>query len=272
MPFARFEDAEADAWLEIQTSVSAEFRDRFDVGVERVAGVVVITAPRTDMMALNRAWLPGRHPEATRETLDAIMEHARSRGVKRLIVHCPSWASPAGFPLLQAHPVGPMVKLFRRADVVPEHESTLRIVRAKPAERQLFGTIAALGNEGPPFMADGFNSTVGQPGWIHYIAFDEDIPVAAAAVRLRAGVAWACFAGTIPEYRGRGAQRALLAQRIRDAASAGCEWVTCEALPDPPNGRSYSLANMLAMGFSRAYERPSFVIDLEGTNEGRKIR
>jgi predicted GNAT superfamily acetyltransferase len=75
-------------------------------------------------------------------------------------------------------------------------------------------------------------------------------------------VAWCCFAGTVPEHRGKGAQRALLTQRVVDAASVGCAWVTCESLPGRPDAPSFSLANMLAVGFTPAYTRPSILIDL----------
>ena len=261
-PFALLENAEADSWAEIQTNVSAEFRARFDVAVDRVAGAVVITAPKTDTPALNRAWLPGHLPAVTSDSLAAVLDHVRTRGVARLLVHCPRWATPDGFPIANARPVIPMVKLFQPADLRAESPSSLSIRAIEVIHRRLFGEVAAQGNEAPPFMADGFNSTVGQEGWRHYLAFDGATPVAAAAVRFHATVAWCCFAGTIPAYRGRGAQRALLARRVSDAAAHGCTWVTCESLPDRPKVPSFSLANMLATGFTPAYERPSFVVDL----------
>jgi GNAT superfamily N-acetyltransferase len=260
-PFVQLENAEADSWAEIQTCASAEFRARFDVGVDHVDGAVVITAPKTNMPALNRAWLPGRMQAVTSDSLEPVLHHARTRGLTYLLVHCPPWATPDGFPIAGARPANPMVKLYRQADRSVEASSPLEIRAIGASDGELFGDIAAQGNEAPEFMADGFNSTVGQAGWKHYLAFDGAIPIAAAAVRFHGEVAWCCFAGTIPAYRGRGAQRALLARRVADAAAHGCTWVTCESLPDRPGMPSFSLANMLATGFTPAYERPSFVVE-----------
>jgi GNAT superfamily N-acetyltransferase len=252
-PFAQLENAEADSWAEIQASVSTNFRDHFGVSVDRVAGAVVITASRTDMPALNRAWLPGQMTAATSDSIAVVLQHARSKGLARLLIHCPGWAAPEGFPVVGARAVAPMIKLYQRVDAAAFRASPFRIEVVGAGYRQLFGEVAALGNEAPPFMADGFSSTIGQAGWRHYLAFEGDVPVAAAAARFHTNVAWCCFAGTLPAYRGRGAQRALLARRVSDAASYGCQWVTCESLPDRPGIRSVSLANMLASGFSRAY-------------------
>jgi GNAT superfamily N-acetyltransferase len=261
-PFAQLENAEADSWAEIQASVSTNFRDRFGVSVDRVAGAVVITASLTDMPALNRTWLPGQMTAATSDSIAAVLQHARSKGVARLLIHCPTWATPEGFRIVGARVVSPMIKLYQRVNATAFSASPFRIQVVGTADRQRFGEVAARGNDAPPFMADGFNSTIGQAGWRHYLAFEGDVPVAAAAVRFHRDVAWCCFAGTLPAYRGRGAQRALLARRVSDAAAHGCQWVTCESLPDRPGIRSVSLANMLATGFSRAYERPSFIVEL----------
>ena len=268
VPFASLECAEADSWAEIQSSVSAEFRDRFDVAIQRVEGAIVVTAPRTEMAALNRAWLPGTHPTATNETIQAVLNYARARGVARLLIHLPGWATKEGLSIPHARTATPMVKLYQRATLKTDTGSPLRIEAIGAADRRLFGEVAALGNEALPHMEDGFNSTVGQSGWRHYLAFADRVPVAAAAVRFYEDVAWCCFAGTLPEYRGRGAQRALLARRVSDAAAAGCRWVTCEALPDRPDARSVSLANMIATGFVAAYERPSLVVNLSEAKEG----
>jgi len=66
-------------------------------------------------------------------------------------------------------------------------------------------------------------------------------------------------AGTLPAFRRRGGQGAIMARRIRDAVQLGCRWViteTGEDLPDRPNP---SYHNMLRAGFSLAYQRPNYL-------------
>jgi GNAT superfamily N-acetyltransferase len=261
IPFALLEAAEADSWAEIQGHAAPRLKERFDVAVSRIAGAVVITAPKTDMLAVNRAWLPGNQGSVSSDAIATITDYARSRGLSRLLLHLPDWARGPGLTTDGWESVTPQIRFYQAAGP-RSFTSRLRIVAVGPEDGELFGEIAARGNEAPPFMSDGFNSTVGQPGWRHYLAFDGSTPVSAAAVRFHRAVAWCGFAGTLPEHRGKGAQRALLARRIHDAAAAGCSWVTCESLPDGPNAPSFSRANMVATGFIPAYERPSYILRL----------
>lgn len=263
IPFGVLEAAESDSWEEILRNLSAEFRDRFGVAVQRIRGAVVVIAPRSDMLAINRMWLPGAESARVGDTVDEVVDHARTAGTARILAHCPPWAAPADVLASRGfNSVQPLTKLYRRAtdDVVAD--SPFRIEVVGPRDRGLFGEIAAIGNDAPPFMSAGFNSTVGVPGWRHYLAFDGDVPVAAAGLRIFDDVAWCCFAGTIPSHRGHGAQAALLARRVRDASAAGCSWVTCESSSASPNEPSQSLRNMRRVGFEPAYDRPSFVLDL----------
>ena len=63
----------------------------------------------------------------------------------------------------------------------------------------------------------------------------------------------AAFFGTatLPEYRGRGVQTALIAQRLHEAALAGCEYAVVSTNPG-----SGSQRNMERRGFRVAYTKP----------------
>jgi GNAT superfamily N-acetyltransferase len=63
-----------------------------------------------------------------------------------------------------------------------------------------------------------------------YLAILDDQPAAAAVLRVGDGIGYLANAATIPEFRGRGAQTALLTRRIADAADAGCGLVAGQAL------------------------------------------
>ena len=53
-------------------------------------------------------------------------------------------------------------------------------------------------------------------------------PAGAGALYVHEGVGWLGFGATLPEFRGRGAQSAILAARIEDARRQGCREVTTE--------------------------------------------
>ena len=75
-------------------------------------------------------------------------------------------------------------------------------------------------------------------------------PIAAGALAIHDGVALLAGASTIPEWRHRGAQRALLRSRLEYAAHAGCDLAMICAEPG-----SASQRNAERQGFRIAYTR-----------------
>ena len=68
-----------------------------------------------------------------------------------------------------------------------------------------------------------------QPGWTCYIARMGGEPVAVGALFVMSGVASLAAAGTIPMFRGKGCQSALIAARMAEAARLGCDLVVGHA-------------------------------------------
>ena len=265
-PLDRFERAESRAWMEIQRSVDPAFRDRFGVEVHEVDGSVVLLAPKTDMLAQNRVWMPGSAPLLREETLDGVIALFRARKAERFVLHwrpdaqpaeAPAWFAARGFR--SSHP---MAKLFRQTDATLAYASDVEVIEIAAARAGEFGMVAALGSELGEAMAPGFNSTVGLRGWTHYLAMYEGRPIAAALLNLDGGIGWCGLAGTLPAFRGRGAQSALLTRRVRDAALRGCAWVVCETMAETAERPNPSFRNMRRLGFELAYVRPNFILAL----------
>jgi GNAT superfamily N-acetyltransferase len=84
--------------------------------------------------------------------------------------------------------------------------------------------------------------------------------VAAASVSLNEGVALLAGAATIPEFRGRGAQRALLHGRLEYAGAHGCDLATMGAEPGGASQR-----NAEREGFCVAYTRLKWRMDQRGS-------
>jgi ribosomal protein S18 acetylase RimI-like enzyme len=66
------------------------------------------------------------------------------------------------------------------------------------------------------------------PGFQRYVALADGEPVACAGLYLSGDVAYLCMSATLPEFRGRGAQSALIARRWRDAAEHGSRFVVTQ--------------------------------------------
>jgi GNAT superfamily N-acetyltransferase len=72
--------------------------------------------------------------------------------------------------------------------------------------------------------------------------------------------AWLGLMATVEAFRGRGAQKALLHRRLRDAQAAGCSWATADTAQPTPTKPNPSLHNMQAVGFTISYERADYVL------------
>ena len=83
-----------------------------------------------------------------------------------------------------------------------------------------------------------------------FLAELDGLPIAAGSLAIHDGVALLAGASTIPEWRRRGAQRALLDSRVEYAARAGCVLVMICAEPG-----SASQRNAERQGFRIAYTR-----------------
>jgi GNAT superfamily N-acetyltransferase len=87
-------------------------------------------------------------------------------------------------------------------------------------------------------------------GWQCWVAWDGDEPAGAGALFAAEGVAYLGFAGTLPQHRGKGAQNALLAVRIRRAAELGCDLVITETGERSGDRPSNSYRNIRRAGFT----------------------
>jgi GNAT superfamily N-acetyltransferase len=93
--------------------------------------------------------------------------------------------------------------------------------------------------------------SAGKLGFFHYMAFDGARPVAIAALALFEGLGYLFAAATREVDRNRGAQQALIARRIEQAARSGCMVMVSETL----SILEHSLHNLQRAGFRPAYEK-----------------
>lgn len=84
-----------------------------------------------------------------------------------------------------------------------------------------------------------------------YVAEVDGCAVAGAILTMHEGMGYLALAGTLPEFRGRGLQRALIAARIAAAAGAGCDLIVATA-----EFASGSQRNLERAGLRIAYTKP----------------
>jgi GNAT superfamily N-acetyltransferase len=148
-------------------------------------------------------------------------------------------------------------KFSRSTDRPPQATTELRVERDESGDA--FAEAATRGFGVPDLFLDWLRRLAGRDGWQCFAALDNDRPAAAGALFLTGRVAWIGIGATVPEYRGKGGQGALLAARIRAAAEAGCEVVVTET-GEPVDGLANgSYRNIVRAGFEPLYVRPNYL-------------
>jgi len=99
------------------------------------------------------------------------------------------------------------------------------------------------------------------PGWHHYLAFVESIQVASGVLYMQGDIGWLGWAVTLPAYRRKGAQQALLVHRINEAIRMGCALVSAETRGETAEQPNPSYHNLLHLGFHLAYLRLHYRFD-----------
>jgi GNAT superfamily N-acetyltransferase len=172
-------------------------------------------------------------------------------------------AGPAELPdWLQARGFAPGYAWmkFRRAcaDAPPVHtDLDVRVIG--PEFAAAFGGVVRDGFELQPAMAGWSAQLVGRPGWCCVMAFDGGAPAAVGATFVRGEYAWLGMGATLPAYRRRGAQNALLTRRLQEAAARGARVAAVETGERVPGRPDHSYRNILRSGFTEAYLRRNYM-------------
>jgi len=149
-------------------------------------------------------------------------------------------------------------KVIRGMEPPPQIETAFRIEGADEATAAHYAAVAQVASGMPEWMRELFEQTVMTPNVYSYIAYAGDEPAGVGSL-LVSGEIGALFNGaTLPKYRRRGAQGAIMARRIREGIARGCRWLTTETGEDTPESPNHSYRNMIRTGFHLAYLRPNY--------------
>ncbi len=258
------EAVEREAWLSLwraaeSTGVEIRIVDRGDL--------TMAACPSVPGSAFNRAFGIRQVPIA----LPEVFELYRSGGTIGWIVagagEAP-WPGALGEEPTGVHAATIEAALERAASVPVPDGVTVRAVDpadADDVERWTGLVVDGFGLEGRErsVMAATNRALAHARGEHGLIASLHGVDVAAAASFTRRRVAWLGGAAVLPEARGHGLQRVLLAERIRRAADAGCHRVMATA-----DLGSISAGNLETLGLARIWTREHYRFDPATTGDG----
>jgi hypothetical protein len=236
-------------------------------GVRETVPFCTFSMPGINILAFNRVLIrpgndnPGIDPASC---LDGIIRYYRASAVPRFFLQL---IDPVDSPAFRdkLHEKGFLhyndwTRLSRPAELPPgETRGYLTIKRIDEKMAGAYGEIIVRSFDFPDVLIPHFSSTVGLPGFHHYLVYDNNEAIAAGALFIRNGYASMAIAGTLPEHRGKGAQQELLRERILQARNAGCRWITAETSRESPEKKVVSFRNMLRSGFRITNYRPNFI-------------
>ncbi len=262
--FRSIASSEINAWQDMYNAAGQKLSDKFGIKVYSIGSACAALVKNIDILGFNRVIGLGLFQTASEEMVDIIISKYREAEIKRFFIQIHPEAAPSKlkdwFEKREINHYNNWVKLYRGVENPPSVETELEIREVNgDREAGIFGDIITLSFEWPNEMSHWFTNLVARKCWKTYLAFDGDEPVAAASMYVKDDCGWLSFASTLPDYRGKGAQTALIARRIQDAAELGCKVLTVETAEDKEEKRSQSLQNIQKMGFEVAFVRPNFL-------------
>ncbi len=261
-PLPDFVDLDFARRLEMAETITPDCVEglrRFDstqpIAAETIAGGVAffggLTYPANQMVGM------GLYGEVTGDDVDRVEQFFRSRGVASTIVVSPladlslvTLLGQRGYRIAEFNSVlirniGADETFAPPADVVIERVTA---ETAKPWMRAIAGGFSEHG----PVPEEVFGGFAALPGTLSFLARIDGEVVGGCGGRVIPEARIAAFYGTatLPRFRHRGAQSALIAVRLHEAARAGCEYAVVSTQPG-----SGSQRNMERRGFRVAYTR-----------------
>jgi hypothetical protein len=264
---AAIERVERDAWLDMYQAAPLAYAAEQGMA-QALHGTIGLLACRSLPIAeFNRALSVGAEGSFDEAAMDAVRDWLRQHGTADAVLQCP----PAGQgdalkAWLHRHGLerrGNGWAKFMRGTApaqVRANEAGIEVRQVTAASAGQFGSVVQGGFGLPDHCVAWFAALAGRPGWQLYLAYLGDVAVASGALFLQGQWGWMGIDATLPDYRGRGAQSALIARRVNDAILAGVLGLTAET-GQPAAGEEAahtSYSNYRRSGFDRVYIRDNF--------------
>ncbi|HEY1287070.1 MAG TPA: hypothetical protein VGF58_02010 [Burkholderiales bacterium] len=260
---AALENTEFAAFIDLYRAAPDEVRVAHAVGVHELAGTTGLTSRGVEPAAVfRRAVGLGLIHAATEIELEDVLAYMKARTTSYVVPVAPhsqpaalsTWLERRGFRRGYA-----WMKFRRACTGAPRASSDLEVRVVGRELGSAFGRVVAEGFGLPQSVVPWIGALPGRPNWVCVMAFSGADAVAAGAVYLSGTHAWLGLGTTLPSHRRLGAQAALLARRLDQAAARGAKVAvteTGERLPDKPSG---SYRNILRAGFEEMYLRQNFM-------------
>lgn len=257
---------ERDAWLDMFAAAPRSAADALGLASERVGGIGLLGSKSIPITELNRTVAIGVESAATTEDLSRSLAWLEAHGQDWAFQVEPEHTPAATLAWLEDHGLAPAGNgwakfsiLLRDYEPITAAESAIEVRRVDAPRASAYAEIVRTVFDLSATADDWFAALVGRNGWQTYLAYIGDKPVGSGAMFIKDGAAWLGMGTTLAEFRSRGVQSALLAQRISDARRHGLEVLTTETGYPAADERAFpSYRNVRRAGFAQTYVRANY--------------
>jgi hypothetical protein len=198
---------------------------------------------------------------------EAVLRHMDGLGEAYAVTVTPhvqppelaSWLDMRGFARGYA-----FMKFSRCTTPAVDASSDLEIAVIDPERAGAFGRVISAGFGLPDTVGQWLARLPGRDNWVCLLASADGVPAAAAAAYVKGTHAWLGLGATLPPFRQRGGQNALIACRLREAAARGAVVAVTETGERVPDRPSNSYRNILRCGFEERYLRQNYMSPARG--------
>lgn len=264
--------------IEAQSAVSqhlcapAPVAEGLGLRAHRIGSATTILTRKSENLLYNRVIGLGQASPAKPAQIDRVVAWAQENRVKKVAVEVGASARPralaewlGGRGFETGHPAA---KLYRDDSPLPpprgrSARDRMSVRKVRKGHESVWVDVVSQVWRTFGSRRAWFEARIREPGWHHYLAWIGGEPVGAGG--LYVGSVGATTVGhlvdgvTLPTWRRRGVQTAIIRRRVRDGARMGCTLFSVETAPPLPRMPLVSFRNLQAQGFGFAYLRQSWV-------------
>ncbi|WP_218009037.1 GNAT family N-acetyltransferase [Herbidospora cretacea] len=258
------EGTEAEFMYLYQANAPLSVRTELGITTTRIGGGVALSMREDPTDFWSKALGFGFEEPVTAALVDRILDFYRGEGSTGATLQFAPSVLPSDWDDIRAtHQLregGRIVKLWCPIDDFSPGATGLRVGPVAPGDAQEWASVVTRGFDMPEKgIAEMLAAGVEHPDTRPFAVWDGDRMVAGANLFVHGEVGSLNSGSTLPEYRNRGAQSALLAIRAKEAANAGCRWLVAETGQPATGGVNPSLNNMIRAGLRPLYTRQNWL-------------
>ena len=245
-------------------AAGAAGRDHLGIASARIGGGIATSVIRDDSGFWSKCLGLGVTQPVSASVIGEVVDFYRAHGRTAATFQIapdllpPDWEEIAAANGLTGS--GHWVKLACDVGQYVPGTTELRVAAVGPGEAGLACQVLAAGfGMSAEVVSALYLPSLASNDFQAFAAWDDARMVASAALRVMGETGQMYGAATLSQWRGRGAQSALLAARAEVARRAGCRWLVAETGLPELGAVNPSLDNMVRAGFEVLYQRRNWI-------------